>query len=162
MLLTAIAAPPASSLHRRTLIVLEEGAEAEVWEQYLSADADGATLLNTVVELVVGQNARLRYVNAQDLNEQSWIFGYQRADVARDGVLEWAALGFGSATGRVRMDDAARRRGAEARVTGAYAPHAPPAHRLRHLPGARRARTARPTSRSAASSTTARRRSGAG
>jgi len=124
ILLTTVNAVDNTALHRRTLIVLEEGAEAEVWEQHLSADGESASLLNTVVELVVGQNARLRYVNAQDLNEKSVVIGTQRATVGRDSVLEWAALGFGSATGRIRMVTTLTGKGAEARVTGAYAPHA--------------------------------------
>ncbi len=123
LLLTTVNAVGDVALHRRTLIVLEDGAEAEVWEQHLSADAEGASLLNTVVEIVVGQNARLRYVNAQDLNESSYVFGNQRANVARDGHLEWAALGFGGKTGRVRMVTTLNGPNAEARVTGAYAPH---------------------------------------
>jgi Fe-S cluster assembly protein SufD len=122
--LTCVNALDGVALHRRTLIVLEEGAEAEVWEQHLSADADSSTLLNTVVELVVGQNAHLTYLSAQDLNEQSLMFGNQRADVARDATLEWGVLGFGSANGRVRMVTTLTGPGAEARVTGAYAPHA--------------------------------------
>jgi Fe-S cluster assembly protein SufD len=124
VLLTSVNAVDGTAMHRRTLIVLEEGAEAEVWEQHLSADAESATLLNTVVEIVVGQNARLRYLNAQDLNEKSLIVGNQRAGVARDGRLDWGVLGFGSATGRVRMVTTLTGPGAEARVTGAYAPHA--------------------------------------
>ena len=40
ILLTAVTAAAGTALHRRVLIVLEEGAEAEVWEQYLSADDD--------------------------------------------------------------------------------------------------------------------------
>jgi Fe-S cluster assembly protein SufD len=121
--LTSVNALDGVALHRRTLVVLEEGAEAEVWEQHLSADADAAALLNTVVELVVGQNARLTYLNAQDLNEASLVFGNHRADVARDGRLEWGVLGFGGANGRVRMVTTLAGPGAEARVTGAYAPH---------------------------------------
>ncbi len=123
ILLTSVGAVDGTALHRRTLIVLEEGAEAEVWEQHLSADTESATLLNTVVEIVVGQNARLRYLNVQDLNEKSLVFGTQRADIARDATLNWGALGFGSATGRVRMVTTLSGPGAEANVTGAYAPH---------------------------------------
>ena len=123
ILLTAIADAAGTVLHRRVLIVLEDGAEAEVWEQYLSGSPDGETILNTVVELVVGQNAKLRYVCGQDLNEQSWIFGTQRAEVARDGKLDWVAVGFGSGRGRVRMETKLAGEGAEAKVTGAYAPH---------------------------------------
>jgi Fe-S cluster assembly protein SufD len=80
--------------------------------------------MNTVVELVVGAGANLRYINGQDLSERAWIFGAHRAEVARDGRLDWVALGFGSARGRVRMETRLGGPGAEARVTGAYAPHA--------------------------------------
>ena len=124
VLLNAVTAAAGSALQRRVLVVLEEGAEADVWEQYLSADAESETLFNTVVELVVGQNAKLRYVCGQDLNEKSWIFGAQRAEVQRDGKLDWVAVGFGSARGRVRMETKLAGEGAEAKVTGAYAPHA--------------------------------------
>jgi Fe-S cluster assembly protein SufD len=124
ILLSAVTAAAGTALQRRVLIVLDDGAEAEVWEQYLSGDGESETLLNAVVELVVGQNARLRYVCGQDLNEKSWIFGAQRAEVARDAKLDWVAVGFGSARGRVRMETKLAGEGAEAKVTGAYAPHA--------------------------------------
>ena len=122
ILLTAVTATAGTILNRRVLIVLDEGAEAEVWEQYVSGSAD-PTVLNTVVELRVGQNAKLRYVCGQELNERSWIFGAQRAEVERDGALDWVALGFGSAKGKVRMETLLAGPGADAKVTGAYAPH---------------------------------------
>src|SRR3712207_6550883 len=76
VVLTALQAQQGTALNWRVLVVLEEGAQAEVWEQYLSA-TDG--LMTTVVELVVGQNANLRFVSGQELDEKSWIFGRQRA-----------------------------------------------------------------------------------
>jgi len=122
ILLSAIHSAPETELHRRTVVVLDEGAQAEVWEQYISAEEiDG--LFNTVVELVVGDGARLRYLCGQRLSERSWIFGTQRADVGRDGALDWVALGFGSGRGRVGMQTRLSGPGAEARVTGAYASH---------------------------------------
>jgi Fe-S cluster assembly protein SufD len=124
IVLTAIGDAAQVALHRRVLVVLEEGAEAEVWEQHLSGSPDAETLLNSVVEVRVGQNARLRFVAAQDLNERSWVFGTQRAEVARDGVLDWVVVGFGSARGKVRTETLLAGEGAEAKVTGAYAPHA--------------------------------------
>ena len=105
-------------LNWRALVVLDEGAEAEVWERYAST---GAGLFNGVVELVVSDGANLRYVCEQDLSEQSWVFATQRAEVARDAQLDWVALGFGSARGKVRMETKLAGRGAGARVTGAYA-----------------------------------------
>jgi Fe-S cluster assembly protein SufD len=123
ILLTAVSSAAGTLMNRRVLIVLEEGAQAEVWEQYLSGGEE-ATVLNAVVELKVGQNANLRYVCGQELNERSFIFGAQRAEVARDGALDWIALGFGSARGRMRMETLLAGPGADAKVTGAYAPHA--------------------------------------
>jgi Fe-S cluster assembly protein SufD len=103
----------------RTLIVLEEGAEAEVWESYTSANG-GEGMLNGVVEIVVGPGATLRYVCEQQLSERQWIFATQRAELARDASLEWVALGFGSARGKVRMETKLAGPGSSARVTGAY------------------------------------------
>jgi Fe-S cluster assembly protein SufD len=80
-------------------------------------------VFNVVTELIVGDGARLRYVCGQGLSERSWIFGAQRAQVGRDAVLDWVALGFGSTRGRVRMETRLNGPGAEARVTGAYASH---------------------------------------
>lgn len=105
----------------RTLVVLEEGAEAEVWEHWSSAGDEVDALLNSVVELSVGQAATLRYVNTQDLSERAWIFATQRAQVERDGRLDWTALGFGSGRGKVRMETNLAGPGSEARVTGGYA-----------------------------------------
>ncbi len=105
----------------RTLIVLEEGAEAEVWEQWLSTDSDPDSLFNTVTEIWVGPGANLRYVTAQGLSRRGWVFGTQRAEVERDANLDWVALGFGSSRGKVRMETRLAGPGSSARVTGAYA-----------------------------------------
>ncbi len=105
----------------RTLVVVEEGAEAEVWEHWSSPGDEVDGLLNSVVELSVGQAATLRYVNTQDISERAWIFATQRAEVERDGRLDWTALGFGSARGKVRMETKLAGPGSEARVTGGYA-----------------------------------------
>ena len=115
-----VGAPTGAASAWRNLVVLGDGAEAEVWERYSSAE-DGDGLLNAVVEVSVGQGARLSYVAVQELSEQAWVFASQRAEVGRDAVLDWTALGFGSARGKVRMETNLAGRGAEARVTGAYA-----------------------------------------
>jgi Fe-S cluster assembly protein SufD len=110
-----------AAVNWRTLVVLEEGAEAEVWEHWSSPDDETSALLNSVVELSVGQAATLRYVATQDVSERAWIFATERARVERDGRLDWTALGFGSANGKVRMETNLAGPGAEARVTGGYA-----------------------------------------
>ena len=103
--------------------MLEEGAQAEVWEQFLSAADDLDGIFNITTELVVGDAAHLRYVCGQGLSERSWVFGAQRGTVGRDGSLDWVALGFGSRSGHVLMETRLAGEGADARVTGAYATH---------------------------------------
>jgi Fe-S cluster assembly protein SufD len=123
ILLDVVHEQAGSALHWRTLIVLEEGAQAEVWEQTLSADPSATGLVNSVVEIVVGQNANLHFVAGQDLGEQSWVFSSQRAVVQRDGQLNWTTLGFGSANGKVFLETNLAGEGAHAAVNGAYATH---------------------------------------
>jgi Fe-S cluster assembly protein SufD len=111
---------PGTSLHWRLLVVLEEGAQAEVWHESRTTHDEDA-LLNGAVELVVGQNARLQLVDLQDVNERAWVFGTQRGRVERDGHLDWITLGFGSGNGKVFQEAQLSGPGAHGRVTGAYA-----------------------------------------
>jgi Fe-S cluster assembly protein SufD len=120
IVLTRVQAKPGTALHHRTLVVLEEGAEAEVWDQVVSAH-DEQALVNGVVEIVVGENANLRYIGAQAVNEKSWVFGAERAIVGRDAQLDWTTLGFGGANGKVFLETTLAGQGANAKVTGAYA-----------------------------------------
>jgi Fe-S cluster assembly protein SufD len=113
-----IAGADREEIEWRALVVLGEDAEAEVWERY---ESDGEALFNGVVELAVGDRANLRYVCEQRLSESSWVFATQRAEIGRDSNLDWVALGFGSARGKVRMETKLAGRGSSARVTGAYA-----------------------------------------
>lgn len=109
-----------TTLHHRTLVIVEDGAEAEVWD-LLSCAHDGDGVVNGVVELQVGANAKLRYVAVQDVNERAWVFGTQRAIVERDGMLDWTVIGFGGANGKVFQETTLAGPGADAKVTGAYA-----------------------------------------
>ena len=121
--LTGVQAQSGTLVNQHTRIVLEEGAQAEIWEQSLSGSAEVDGIFNMTTEVVVGDNAHLRYVCGQSLSERSWVFGTQRATVGRDGSLDWVALGFGSRSGHVLMETRLAGEGADARVTGAYATH---------------------------------------
>ena len=118
IVLSAIQARARGALNWRVLVVLEEGAQAEIWEQCAST-APG--LLTTVVELIVGANANLRFISAQDLDQDSQIYGTQRARVAQDGTLDWVVLGFGAGRGKIFQNTILAGPGADGKVTGAYA-----------------------------------------
>ncbi|HWI21807.1 MAG TPA: Fe-S cluster assembly protein SufD, partial [Baekduia sp.] len=111
-----------TTLNHRTLVILEDGAEAEIWDT-LATTHDEAGIVNGVVELHVGANATLRYISVQDVNEQTWVFGSQRAIVERDGNLDWSVIGFGGINGKVFQETTLAGAGADAKVTGAYATH---------------------------------------
>lgn len=111
----------AAAVYWRSLIVIEEGSEAEVWEEWKSNDNEVDGMLNAVTELVVGDASTLHYVTLQDVSEKAWIFASQRGEVGRDATLDWTALGLGSGRGKIRMETKLAGQGSEAKVTGAYA-----------------------------------------
>jgi Fe-S cluster assembly protein SufD len=111
----------ASAAHWRSLIVIEPHAEAIVIERYRSAEDQSDSYFNPVTEVIVAESAQLQYLCDQNLSEQSWILGSQRAQVAQEASLHWIGLGFGSGRGKLRMETDLRGRGSRGRVTGGYA-----------------------------------------
>ena len=72
-----------------TLAVLEESSEAIFMDEYASADGDGQSFHNGVIELLVGDNANLIYAGLQDFGKNVWQFNHERGRVGRDGKLDW-------------------------------------------------------------------------
>lgn len=121
VLLTLVQHAAGRTVSPRVLIAVEEGAKAEVWAQTVSSDPEIDGLVNGVVELSVGQNAQLRFVDVQELAETSWVFGNQRATVGRDAHLDWVTFGFGAKKGKVFLETSLDGEGAHGVVTGGYA-----------------------------------------
>ncbi len=86
------------------LAVLEEGASATYLHESASPpSADGGALHLGATELLVGQNANLRYVGLQNWNEQTINFGHQRGRVGRGGQLDWISGEMGTRLSKVFM-----------------------------------------------------------
>jgi Fe-S cluster assembly protein SufD len=122
-IVTSVLHDSPSALHWRSLIVVEEGAEVTLAEQWASSADDLEGYFNPVTELIVGDNANVEYLCVQDLSERAWILGSQRAQVGANANLHWVGLGLGSGYGKLRMETDINGVGASARVTGAYAGH---------------------------------------
>ena len=107
--------------NQRTLVVLDEDARGRGLGAVPVGRRRADGVFNIVIELIVGDDARLRYVCGQGLSEKSWIFGAQRASVGRSRRAGLGRARVRSAGGHVRMETRLNGEGADARVTGAYA-----------------------------------------
>ncbi len=108
------------SLFWRLLVVAEPGSRFSVIEEYASARPELVGYSNAAVEIVVQDGAKVEYVSVQNLSRQTWHFASHHARVERDAELDWVAGGFGSAKGKVRIQNDLAGPGATSRVTGAY------------------------------------------
>jgi Fe-S cluster assembly protein SufD len=108
----------ASSDLSHTLVILEEGAEATIFQEQTSAQHDRSALHVGAIELFVGERARLSYVNLQNWDSRVWHFAHQRGLVARDGYLQWVVGGLGSRLAKVNQEVVLEGPGAEAQVNG--------------------------------------------
>jgi Fe-S cluster assembly protein SufD len=106
-----------TAAYHRVLIVLERGASATFLEEFRS-QAPG--YLNVVVELIVGDGARLEYVTVQEHDPGTRQFGTHRATVGRDAELDWVAAAVGGDRAKSRMESYLAGQGAVVKVTGAY------------------------------------------
>lgn len=101
-----------------TLIILEEGARATLLEETTSATEDIAGLHVGCVELIVGKDANLRYVQLQNWNQKSWHFAHQAGVVASNASLQWTVVGLGSKLSHIHQDINLNGRAATAEVNG--------------------------------------------
>jgi Fe-S cluster assembly protein SufD len=98
------------------LIVLEEGAEATVLAE--TAGDNQPALHCGSIEVVVGKEARLRYVNLQNWGAGAWHFAHQRGLVHRDGALQWTIGALGAKLAKVNQHVALVGEGADVQVNG--------------------------------------------
>jgi Fe-S cluster assembly protein SufD len=108
------------ALFWRVLVVAEPGSRFTLIEELGSASPELSGYANAAVEIVVREGAKVEYVNVQNLSRATWLFSSNHARVERDAELDWVAGGFGSARGKVWIQNDLVDRGATSRVTGAY------------------------------------------
>ena len=108
------------SLFWRLLVVADPGSRFTLIEEYASAEPQLSSYMNAAVEIVVRDAARVEYVSVQNLSRSTWHFASHHARVDRDAELDWVTGGFGSAKGKVRIQNDLAGPGATSRVTGAY------------------------------------------
>jgi Fe-S cluster assembly protein SufD len=103
-----------------TLVVLEEGAEAVLIDEYASEPTPGQAMHNGAVELLVRDRANLVYVSLQDFGSNLWQFSHERGRVGRDAKLDWVISIMGSRLTKAFQTVELDGRGSWARMSGLF------------------------------------------
>jgi Fe-S cluster assembly protein SufD len=115
---------PALAVFPHTLVVAGARSSLTLVSELLSVGCAACpdTYHGGVTELYVGQGARVRYVNAQDLGRHVYDLRSQTALLDRDSRLEWLSITLGGRLSRSSQHTVLREPGVEALVTGLYLP----------------------------------------
>jgi len=115
-----IAQTAGSSVFNHTLVVLEDNAEAFLVDAYGSETQQTASYANSVVELILGQGAKLRYVQLQDYGRNVFNFMTERAILGKDATLNSLHVTLGSKWTKNSIGSHLRGENALAEMLGVY------------------------------------------
>ena len=102
----------------RTVVAMGEDSEAQILERFTSPA--GAHLVVPVTELVVGDAARLRFLNTQDHGPDIWQIALMRATVGRDATLRSSTVALGGDYARLRAESLLTGTGASSEMVAVY------------------------------------------
>lgn len=105
--------------YHHTLLVAEEGAEVTLVDDFMGAEN---SLQATVVELILKDNAQVRYMNLQDFKHTAWNFLTGRAVLGKDTDLRWIQVSWGSRLTKAFLDLDLRGEGGHGELLGLYFP----------------------------------------
>jgi Fe-S cluster assembly protein SufD len=104
-----------------TLVLAGESSELTVVDRFNSPDVGGGGhLVDAVVELLVDDNARVRYLSVQEHGPHTWQIALQRAHVGRDASLRSSAVALGGDYARLRSESLLTGAGAESDLLAVY------------------------------------------
>lgn len=101
-----------------TLVILGDGAEATLLAESASDQPTGGGLHCGAIELIVGSEAHLRYVNLQNWGTGVWHFAHQKGVVGRDASVQWTIGALGSRLAKVNQHVSLVGKGAHCQVNG--------------------------------------------
>ncbi len=78
------------------LVWIDDGASATFVHESASPDESGHSLHAGIVEILVGQDAKLKFVELQSWGTNVWNFSHERVRVERNGNLDWIFGAVGS------------------------------------------------------------------
>jgi len=111
-----------TTANQRLLMVLEQSAQAEVIEHYLSTDAQQNGFVNSLSEIVIGENASLHHYRLNMEEENLLHVGGVHVDLLANARLRGFTLAYGSQLKRIDYQINHRGAGAETDLQGIYLP----------------------------------------
>src|SRR5574341_1475904 len=104
-----------------TLVLAGESSEVTVLDRFASPDVrEHGHLVDAVVELLVGDAARVRYLSVQEHGPHTWQIALQRAHVGRDASLRSSSVALGGDYARLRSESLLTGSGAESDLLAVY------------------------------------------
>ena len=104
----------------RITIVLEEGASATYVHENASPTLLGDAVHIGIVEVILGDNATLKFVELQNLGQHVWNFSHERAHIGKDANLDWIFGAVGSHLTKTFSDVYMMGEGSQGRMSGFY------------------------------------------
>lgn len=112
----------AASVNQRLLVVLESSAQAEVIEHYVSTTEQQNGFVNSLTEIVIGDNAQLQHYRLNLEEENAQHIGAVHVDLHRNARLRGFTLAMGSRLKRIDYQLNHRGQGADLDLQGIYLP----------------------------------------
>jgi len=102
-------------------VVLEDGAAATFVLETISPPGGNDESLNALVlEVLVGENAHLNFVELQSLGQKVWNFSHERVEVAKDGSVDWIFGAAGSYLTKSFLNLELTGQGSSGKMSGFY------------------------------------------
>ncbi len=102
-------------------VVLEDGAAATfVLETVSPPDGNDETMNALVLEILVGEDAHLNFVELQSLGQKVWNFSHERVEVAKDGSVDWIFGAAGSHLTKSFLNLELTGQGSSGKMSGFY------------------------------------------
>jgi Fe-S cluster assembly protein SufD len=108
-----------SAAFPRVLVVAERDSRLDIIETYASL-SDAAYFTNAVVEVFVGEGARVTHFKVQDEGERAFHIASTRAEVVHNGYYDLTTVTLGAQLSRHNIEVVLASEGSECRVDGLY------------------------------------------
>lgn len=120
LLFLSTATPQPAAIFPRVLVVAERESAATIIESYASPDEESPSFTNAVVEVFVGENARLTHYKVQRESERAFHIATTNAELGRSGVYDLTTITLGAQLSRHGLNIKLAHEGAECWADGLY------------------------------------------